>query len=88
MPRIAAQKMSQIVEDADRDETREEKFSRLANRRVNHILHHVQTFTNLSNRGSYAYTDAQVEGIFEVIQAAIDEAQARFKPRRKPEFRL
>jgi hypothetical protein len=88
MARIAARRVAEIVEDAGRDETREEKFCRLGNRRVNHILHHVQTFANLANRATYSYTDEQIERIFEVIQTAIDEARGRFRSRQKPELRL
>jgi hypothetical protein len=43
----------QLVEDG---ESREDKFCRLANRRVNHILHHTRVLGNLANRNNYAYT--------------------------------
>jgi hypothetical protein len=70
------------------DESREEKFCRLANRRVNHILHHTRVLGNLSNRNTYAYTDEQITKIFEVIQASTNEVKALFLRGRKPEFHL
>ena len=73
------------VEDG---ESREEKFCRLANRRVNHILHETKVLGNLANRNNYSYTDEQVARIFDVIQGSIDDTQALFKRGRKPEFHL
>ena len=47
-------------------ETKEEKFRRLAEARVNKILHLLRLLGNLSWTGTYAYTREQVEQIFEV----------------------
>jgi hypothetical protein len=77
---------AQVVE-INRNETPEEKFYRLANSRVNHILHHVRILGNLASP-NYRYTDAQVTKIFGEIQAAVDQTQALFRPRKKAEFRL
>jgi hypothetical protein len=84
MPRAAA---AQVVE-INRNETPEEKFYRLANGRVDHILDHLRILGNLSNRANYRYSDEQIAKIFGEIQAVVDETKALFRPRRKREFRL
>ena len=40
-----------------RDQTREERFKRLAEQRVNVILDKLRLLGQLSNRGNYEYTD-------------------------------
>jgi hypothetical protein len=84
MPRQAAQ-----VVEIERSETPHERFLRLANPRVNHILDHLRILGNLSNRANYDYTDEQVSRIFEAIDAAVLQTKALFRPRRKrAEFRV
>ena len=50
-------------------ESKEEKFQRLAEARVNKILHLYQLLGNLSWTGTYAYTRDQVDQIFTVLHA-------------------
>jgi hypothetical protein len=76
---------TQPVEDG---ESREEKFARLATRRVNHILHETKVLGNLANRNNYAYTEEQVARIFEVIEGSTNDVKALFLRGRKPEFHL
>jgi hypothetical protein len=83
MARTAAAQVMEI----NRNETPEEKFYRLATSRVNHILDHLRILGNLASP-NYRYSDQQIARIFGAIQAAVDETQALFRPRRKAEFRL
>ena len=60
-------------------ETREERFRRLAEARVNKLLQLFRLLGNLSWTGTYAYTREQVEQIFttlqlELVQTKIFEA--------------
>jgi hypothetical protein len=88
MPRnVAARSVVQAVEDK-RAETPEEKFQRLANRRVNHVLNHLRVLGNLSNRANYRYTDEQITRIFGTVEAAVGDTKALFRPRKKIEFRF
>ena len=80
--------MARVVDEADTKETPEERFCRLATRRTNHILHHVRVLGNLANRATYRFTDEQIVRIFAVIDAAVAEVKALFRPRKKPDFRL
>jgi hypothetical protein len=55
-----------------------EKFVRLAENRVNRALREIRLIGNLSNRGAYTYSDADVRQIFKAIQRDLDSAKARF----------
>ena len=55
-----------------------ENFVRLAEARVNRALREIRLIGNLSNRGAYSYTDADVREIFKALQREADAAKARF----------
>ncbi len=69
--------------DADSDEnnsgeTKDQKFVRIAEIRVNKMVDWIRKIDNLSNRINYEYTDEQVEEIFNYIQSELDEAKKHF----------
>ena len=49
-------------------ESREDRFRRLAEARVNKIIAMIRLLGNLSSRSIYAYTLEQVEQIFSALQ--------------------
>jgi hypothetical protein len=55
-----------------------EKFKELAQKRVEKALKDVRLIGNLSNRGSYEYTDEQVGKIFDALHAELAKAKNRF----------
>ena len=59
-------------------ETKEERFRRLAEARVNKILHLLRLLGNLSWTGTYAYTREQVEQIFTPLQSELITVKMRF----------
>ena len=59
-------------------ETREERFRRLAEARVNKILQLFRLLGNLSWTGTYAYTREQVEQIFTTLQLELAQTKMRF----------
>ena len=59
-------------------ERKEEKFQRLAEARVNKILHLYQLLGNLSWTGTYAYTMEHVDQIFAALQAELIRVRLRF----------
>ena len=61
------------------NETREQRFSRLAEQRVNVILDRIRLLGQLANKSNYEYTDAQVEAIFKAIQKDINAAKSKFR---------
>ena len=63
----------------EREQTREQRFTRLAEQRVNVILDKLRLLGQLSNRSNYEYTDAQGEAIFKAIQKDLNSTKAKFR---------
>lgn len=61
-----------------KEETKREKFIRLAEARTNKIIDMIQLLGNCSNQNQYEYTQKDVNKIFNAIQAELDEAKKRF----------
>lgn len=59
-------------------ESKEEKFRRLAEARVNKTISMLRLLGNLSWTGTYAYSAEQVEQIFTALQTELDKAKSRF----------
>lgn len=60
------------------EETKRERFIRLAENRTNKILNMVQLLGNCSNSSIYEYTEADIEKIFGAIDSAVKEARRKF----------
>src|SRR5216684_3451329 len=84
-----------MVEPADTSNSPENgdkraKFVRLAEKRTKNVLEKVRVLSNLSNHHVYAYSDADVEEIFEAIERELALARGKFEARNKskPDFKL
>ena len=64
-------------------ESREERFRRIAEARVNKLLHMLKLLGNLSNLSTYYFTSSQVEQIFGTLQDALAQAKDRFRANNK-----
>lgn len=60
------------------NETKREKFVRLAEARTNKIIGMIQLLGNCSNTSQYEYTQKDVDKIFKAIQVELDEAKKRY----------
>ncbi|HCR83006.1 hypothetical protein [Caproicibacterium sp. XB2] len=60
------------------EETKREKFVRLAENRTNRILSTLDLLGNCSNTGAYEYTQKDVDKIFNAIQAQMNDTKKRF----------
>ena len=60
------------------DETKRQKFVRLAEARTNRILDTLTLLGNCSNTGAYEYTQKDVDKIFRAIQTQLDDTKKRF----------
>lgn len=60
------------------NESKRERFVRLAETRTNKIINMVQLLGNCSNTSAYEYTEADVEQIFSAIEASVLEAKKKF----------
>ena len=71
-------------------ETREEKFKRVASRRVQEILHKLKLLRNCADRANYSYADEQINKIFRTIDEEWKTVKVEFNKHKskKKEFRL
>ena len=60
------------------NETKRDKFIRLAENRTNKIIDTLQLLGNCSNTSIYEYTQADVDKIFNAIQQQLTETKKRF----------
>ena len=60
------------------NETKRDKFVRLAVARTNKIIDMIQLLGNCSNTSQYEYTQKDVDKIFKAIQVELDEARKRY----------
>ena len=63
---------------AKMQETKRDKFVRLAEARTNKILDMIQLLGNCSNLGAYDYTQQDVDKIFTAIENELREAKKKF----------
>ena len=60
-------------------ETKEDKFKRLAEQRVNAILDKLRLLGQLSNKSNYGYSEEQVDAAFRAIQQEMNATRAKFR---------
>ena len=60
------------------EETKRDKFVRIAEARTNKIINMIQLLGNCSNQSLYEYSQKDVNKIFNTIQAELDEAKKRY----------
>ena len=65
-------------------ETKHDKFKRLATQRVTNALKKIELVGNLST-SSYEYAPEEVDKIFASLQQALDSAKNRFSKSKKEE---
>lgn len=70
------------------NETREERFKRLATYRTNLVLDKLRILGNLSNKANYHYTDEEIRKIFNSIDTQLRSVKARFALKQKKKFSL
>lgn len=66
------------------NETKNEKFLRIATPRVNAIIDKLDILSNCS-ASNYEYTEEQVEAMFQAIRDAVDSCYNEFRPKVKSE---
>ena len=61
------------------EETKRDKFVRIAEARTNKIINMIQLLGNCSNQSLYEYSQKDVNKIFNTIQAELYEAKKRYR---------
>jgi hypothetical protein len=71
------------------EETRRQRFKRIAGARTNKILDMLKLLGNCSNTGNYEYSDNDVKKIFNAIESEVKASKAKFiKSTKKNKFEL
>ena len=73
------------------NESKRERFVRLAEARTNKIIDMIQLLGNCSNSSVYEYTQQDVDQIFSAIETEVREAQKKFaksEPAKSSKFTL
>lgn len=73
---------------ARKEETRDQRFKRIAENRTNEIIKKLSLLGNCSNKSSYEYTEQEVSKIFSAIEKELRRARARFTFNRRKTFKL
>jgi len=61
------------------DETKEDKFRRLAERRTNDAINRIRLLGNLANRNNYEYSEEQVDEMFIAIDKELKQAKKKYE---------
>ena len=62
----------------NRNEIKEERFKRIASRRVQEILGKLRLLGNCANKGNYSYSDEQIRKIFTAIDDEWKKVKSEF----------
>ncbi|MBI3582481.1 MAG: hypothetical protein A2W77_02440 [Nitrospinae bacterium RIFCSPLOWO2_12_39_16] len=71
-----------------KQESRNERFRRLASKRTNEILEKIRILGNCSNKSSYEYTEEEVNKIFSEIEKQLKLTKAKFLAGKRERFKL
>ena len=70
------------------NESKNERFKRVAERRTRAVLRYLRILGNCGNKGNYFYEPEQVRKIFNEIDQAVKETRAKFCLPKDKEFKL
>lgn len=71
--------MANIGKKTNENETKRDKFVRLAESRTNNALKQIELLGNLSNSSAYDYTNDDVEKIIKTLKNAISDLEHTYK---------
>lgn len=60
-------------------ESKEQKFLRISETRINKIEESIKNLENLSDKNTYSYTEQQVDKMFLYLEEKLESAKQRFK---------
>lgn len=70
--------MANIGKRTKENETKRDKFVRLAESRVDNALRNINLIGNLSNKSNYEYTQADVDKIIKALKNAVSDLEKTF----------
>lgn len=72
----------------NKNETKEEKFKRVATKRTQKILKTIKLLGNCANRSVYDYSKKDIDRIFKAINEELQKAKVNFQQADEVEFQL
>lgn len=72
----------------EKQESRHERFKRIAAKRTNEILEQIRILGNCSNKSSYEYTEQEINKIFSEIEKQVKFTKAKFFSGKRERFKL
>jgi len=69
-------------------ETKKERFKRIAEKRVQNIIHAIRNLSGLSNKKVYEWETEQLEKIWKAIDKEIEDCKDSFKDPESKIFKL
>ena len=69
-------------------ESKHDRFRRLAEQRVNRAIREMRLIGNLANRNNYEYTDGEVRALLSALERELKTTRAAFAVQRREEFHL
>lgn len=79
---------AEIGSNGTPNETKNEKFTRLAVYRVNKIMSAVSSLDKLHNRNTYEYANEQVTAMFESLENQLAEVKGHFEKTKVQEVKF
>ena len=71
-----------------KQETKNERFKRIATKRTNEILEKIRILGNCSNKSSYEYSEEEINKIFSEIDKQLRLTKAKFLAGKREKFEL
>jgi hypothetical protein len=71
-----------------KEETKREKFIRLAENRVNSTIKEINLIGNLANKSNYDYTKDDVDKIIKTLKKSVSDLESKFSSKNRSEFKL
>lgn len=68
------------------DETKHNKFERLATQRTNKVLRYLRLIGNLSNKSNYEYSQEEVKKMFDAIRKQLKLVESKFNEPEKEKY--
>ena len=79
--------MKNNLQNNQQDQSREDRFKRIATHRTNEILDRIRILGNCSNKSTYKYSEDEVNKIFRAIDHELKNCKVKFT-NKKAKFKL
>ena len=71
-----------------KSETKEDRFKRIAERRVQRVLDSLRSLSQCSNKRMYSWDEEQLKKIWDAVEGALQNCKGSFKKSETEEFKL